>query len=333
MDIKKFRDRTFPIYRDILEGRAEPPPLSELDSMIFEKGMPKILITNVIEYFAAHWRDTEEMLNNIPNAAPPFGMCWMEGLLPERGFDITAEGPTHVGASYVGIDIANPDTRQTDRQEPGLTEWERQLFEKVEYREDNLRWITHFVGALKPPERLGYPNSWAPVSHLVSLVNADGSLETSTISTFGMFTDDYAEEATKKLKNEMNIIRLFLIIPPVLAISFLHCKNVELVEQTHLFHKDSRESASRLKKKSKLAKVRYHMLTVDPVKKVLSGEGKIQDVGMQKALHICRGHFKDYREHGLFGKYKGIYWWDQSLRGSKERGVMIKDYKELAPKQ
>jgi hypothetical protein len=68
------------------------------------------------------------------------------------------------------------------------------------------------------------------------------------------------------------------------------------------------------------------------MKKVLETEGDIQHNGIAKALHICRGHFKDYRNSaGLFGKYKGLYWWDMHTRGTEKAGVVIKDYRVKAP--
>ena len=44
-------------------------------------------------------------------------------------------------------------------------------------------------------------------------------------------------------------------------------------------------------------------------------------------LHFTRGHFKTYTEEDpLFGKHVGTYWWGAHLRGSKERGVVEKEY-------
>lgn len=337
MDVKKFRDRTFPIYRDMVDGRVREAPASDVRQMVFQKGIPKILITNVIEYFADNWRDASDMLNNPPNAAPPFNICWLEGRIPEYGYGITAEGGCYIAAMFLGFDIMNPG-EDSERTEPGLTDAEKQLFEQYKRPDvpfdawEDVRWITHFVGAIKPPEELGYHETWAPTFHMVHLVKEDGKIAAGVVQGFGVFSDGYLDSMEPEERNEHNIIHLFSVVPPMLAISFLHCKNVELVEQEHTFHLDKRASSGRLKKKSKMAKVRYHMLTVEPIRKILATEGQIERHGMQKALHICRGHFKDYREHGLFGKHKGIYWWNQQLRGSQDRGVMIKDYKELAPK-
>ena len=56
-------------------------------------------------------------------------------------------------------------------------------------------------------------------------------------------------------------------------------------------------------------------------------------VGAKKALHICRGHFKDFRksENGLFGKHKDLYWWESQVRGNAKEGVVFSDYEVKSP--
>jgi len=49
--------------------------------------------------------------------------------------------------------------------------------------------------------------------------------------------------------------------------------------------------------------------------------------GYAKRMHTCRGHFKNYTEKGLFNKFKGIYWWNNHLKGSELLGKIQKDYK------
>ncbi len=96
---------------------------------------------------------------------------------------------------------------------------------------------------------------------------------------------------------------LFLYVAPaLLAISFLHCKNVEItvdVPPTPLSPKHTKRYGRPL--------IRYHVLNIRPMRTILRKEGKIETEGLEKALHICRGHFKDYRTEGFFGKYKGIF--------------------------
>ena len=50
-----------------------------------------------------------------------------------------------------------------------------------------------------------------------------------------------------------------------------------------------------------------------------------------KRLHKKRGHMKDYRKgKGLFGRYKGVWYWGPTLAGSEEEGVVVSDY-EVRP--
>lgn len=127
---------------------------------------------------------------------------------------------------------------------------------------------------------------------------------------------------------EANHLRLMkLLFPALLTISFLHCKNVEYVPS---FSPAKVHKAYERKHKSPM--VRFHVLNITPMKKVLRKEGDIEHNGLKNALHICRGHFKDYRKRGLFGKIKGVFWWDSFIRGSAESGVTLKDYDVNAPK-
>ena len=62
--------------------------------------------------------------------------------------------------------------------------------------------------------------------------------------------------------------------------------------------------------------------------KILKEQGECETKGLQYALHICRGHFKDFSQSkGLFSRNKGLFWWDPQVRGNREIGGVIKDYK------
>jgi hypothetical protein len=112
------------------------------------------------------------------------------------------------------------------------------------------------------------------------------------------------------------------------TVSFMHCKNVvqRVVAPPPKLSKRHKERHGR-------PLFSYRVLEIEPMKQVLRTEGRSEEVGLAKALHICRGHFKDYRERGLFGRNKGLYWWDQHVRGSIEAGIAAKDYSVKAPEQ
>lgn len=117
------------------------------------------------------------------------------------------------------------------------------------------------------------------------------------------------------------------IHPALLAIALMHCKNVEILA-TELEVKLSQAHAKRHGRPL----VRFHTLNITPMKEVLKREGRAEETGLRLALHICRGHFKDYRGGaGLFGRLQGLFWWDAHVRGSLKEGVVVKDYSVNRP--
>jgi hypothetical protein len=121
----------------------------------------------------------------------------------------------------------------------------------------------------------------------------------------------------------------WFIYPALLALSFMHCKNVELkttIPPVPLSKKYQKKTGRPL--------VRYKILEIEPMKKVLRTEGQSETLSLKHALHICRGHFKDYSKGGgLFGKYKGFYWWESYVRGDPDQGVVVKDYNVKPPSE
>jgi hypothetical protein len=106
--------------------------------------------------------------------------------------------------------------------------------------------------------------------------------------------------------------------PVWFALSLMHCRNVTVREPV-LFRQQRRQA-------EREGGVRFKVLSIAPALNVLREEGQVETVGLKQALHICRGHFKDYTEKGLFGKNKGIFWWNHHSRGDMENGVILKDY-------
>jgi hypothetical protein len=112
-------------------------------------------------------------------------------------------------------------------------------------------------------------------------------------------------------------------LPTLFGVSLLHCKNVEMVER-----KTSAETNKYRKRKGKRPLIEFKTLMIDSARKILKYEGESNKIGLKRALHICRGHFRDYREgRGLFGRYKGLYWVPMHTRGDEKVGIIEKDYK------
>jgi len=117
--------------------------------------------------------------------------------------------------------------------------------------------------------------------------------------------------------------------PFCFALLFMHCKNVARIE-----HVPPPKLAKRNLERGKPFMLKYQTLEIEPLKQILKTEGKIDSVGLERALHICRGHFAHYDESGkgLFGRGQfGDFWIPAHVRGTEKTGVVISDYSVQAP--
>lgn len=112
-----------------------------------------------------------------------------------------------------------------------------------------------------------------------------------------------------------------LVSPALLAVCFLHCRNVS---QRVVAHDPGIDRARARRGRRPLT--RYKVLRIEPMTEVLTTEGDAIGDGLAHALHICRGHFKTYQERPLFGKLRGTWWWTDHVRGAIEAGILDKDY-------
>lgn len=109
---------------------------------------------------------------------------------------------------------------------------------------------------------------------------------------------------------------------PLMSLCFLHAKNVAVKKsEAPTVHQ------MRAWRKKDKPFFRYHTITIHgQATRAIGGHGG--HTGAHHAVHICRGHFKRFTpEKPLLGKHVGIYWWPMMLRGSKEEGVVVKDYR------
>lgn len=58
----------------------------------------------------------------------------------------------------------------------------------------------------------------------------------------------------------------------------------------------------------------------------LNTQAMVKEASESRALHTVAGHYADYREKGLFGRYKGIFWIPAHIRGAEDCGQIVKTY-------
>ena len=128
---------------------------------------------------------------------------------------------------------------------------------------------------------------------------------------------------------------LSAVLPVLMALSFLNCRNVSTIEEAPS-DRLSRAYQKRQRKRGWEAPclTRYHTLQIDPQGEGIRSTQERRNTGRAQALHIAHGHFKDYSKgKGLFGRNHGTYWWPSVVRGNPVRGEVRKDYRIRAPRQ
>jgi hypothetical protein len=118
-----------------------------------------------------------------------------------------------------------------------------------------------------------------------------------------------------------------LLKPLLLAISFMHCKNVERIAN-YPSPKLNKKRVSR-----NLPPIcKFHTLHIEPMKKIIQQavdayRGVRGKTDIKMALHRVRGHFKTYTaDKPLLGHAVGSWFWASQARGTKKRGVVVKEY-------
>lgn len=159
-------------------------------------------------------------------------------------------------------------------------------------------------------------------------LDPDGKLwGTARQSLDGMWTLKGPEYDGIEVEGTFKTTRLHHVLG--MALSFLNTKYVETIDNPpppKLSKKHERHYGRPL--------VTYKTIKVNPMSKRYAdtGDDEPSEGGIPSRLHICRGHFKDFRHGaGLFGKYRDIFWWDQHLRGDVHEGVVVNDYEVQAP--
>jgi len=272
-------------------------PLSELE------GIPVIAADDVGLYVSAMEEGTE-FSDIVASMAPPFDQFFIEFQRVPNQLGLHAWG-VHFRAVSNPEDIAEGHPRKDDDHYP--------------------RWVYLIETYLE--KRKGEPCGPANL-HLCGLADdgtwfrhSDGKLYWE--GGFPSMTGEPPKEA----RQEWNAINAQLIFPALMALSFMHCKNVTL-ETVAPSEKLSRS----YRKRHGRPLVSYGQLRIDPIRKVLEQQRKGVGGSLRKALHLCRAHFKTFTADApLLGHATGTYWWSPQIRGARSAGVVLKDYRVEAP--
>jgi len=122
------------------------------------------------------------------------------------------------------------------------------------------------------------------------------------------------EQIDSALKENVDEVYIFIY-----ALLLLNCKNIGTVD----IYPDKKLNVKR-RTRGKLQLFKYKELYLSFKNYKTDKKESLRKI--EHCLHFCRGHFKEFKDKPLFGKYIGLYWWNPHLRGKKERGFVHKDY-------
>jgi len=252
--------------------------------------LPVLLIDNVADYYYTasdqeHW----SVDRDFPNLAPPFPAFWCEHKMP-RTIHSKECGDTKMNPliqhGRVGILVHGLTPEQfTAVDIPANGHW--------------VLWCELFVD-------YGFRDRPIEGPHGSMFLCLDEQGAVIGAPWMQSYADAGYEDVMKSFMTWLH--------PTLLAISFLHCKNVR-VEDNQVPKPLAKKYRERHRGVQPTA---YKTLVIEPLKQILRTEGKSGEHGLAKAMHICRGHFRDYRQgRGLFGKYKQLVWTPMTVRGTK----------------
>lgn len=322
-----------------IQETQRPAPM--LDNLIVVDGTP------VSDYFYTgtpqeHWN----LLSDFPNIALPWDACFVEFRAPryiqseEHGeVQWPATAAQSWGFQCFAISKSDPDystvinefastlspTEQFAGSVPSPTpeSW-RTALQKAAWFVQVLTYHEHHKGAVLGP-------TWSltfPVTDngrlLPNPLDPSTPLIYQQVLEFHPLWQAMKEDAELFSLEQSRITTLFDTL--LLVFCFCHCKNVgqDLVNPPPKLSKRHSERHG-------VPLHQYYTLKIEPMTRILQTEGRAETQGLRRALHICRGHFKDYTQHGLFGRSKGLYWWPMHVRGTSAQGKVMKDYRVYPP--
>jgi hypothetical protein len=286
---KEFQRRL--LATSALTRAGEPVAIKRFDTKALD-GVPIFAADDVGLYISSLPIDTD-MTDVVAGMAPPFDKFFIEFQGVPNGMDMSAWG-----ALIETID--DPDEMLSAEGAEEKPRWELRLDTFLE-REKGKPFgpaARHYAGLAEDGTWFRHANG--------ALWWAGGPVELSKKPP---------DEAMQSFGNSIGQ----LLFPVLLTISFLHCKNVKIKAK-----KPPKKLSRKHYKKRGRDLVRYHVLDVEPIRRVIEQYRTGSREDLRRALHICRGHFKTFTD---------TYYWAPQVRGSKDSGVVLKDYRVHAPSE
>lgn len=291
------------------------------ETLALLEGATIIQADNVADYFLAYKSDWGSAFD-FPNVMPPFERVFIEFGLRGAADGLPEALRPVVETQRIGIYLRRFDLRAEDAPQVDA-DLEKHIHTAgmrwmVEARECNeiMGQVTLFNGN-RP-----WLSKWIyGVTETGGIVTRpDGRPDIETVGTH--MGDLRAAGLPTERSQTTDQMGLYVAL---LALSFLHCKNVTLEANVPL-----RQPGKRNRRAATKPAVTYHTIKIQAMTQQRGGTAGGQHA--KPAVHIRRGHFKTYTDAApLFGRLTGTYWWEAAAVGSGERRIEA-DYEVKPPK-
>lgn len=278
----------------------------------FLKSAQCIEASNIARFFEQSYTTTPEQFagfqKDLKCLAPPFRSFFVEW---EKPFGIP------IGLRMGVLFLACPPELAADTARAILGKNAHATPRQIQkYRDQyNPKWIYLTFDFVEFPnkEQLNVSGLRGPFHIGVTAVAEDGALH-----------DFWLSHGTSAISQRESMQLGLASLVAWTAIAMMNCDNIDTVEHT------TPEPFNRARtRRGKLPLVSYRTIQVNvdktPASIAAAQLPSVDEFGV--ARHQKRGHMKDYRKgNGLFGKYKGLWYWGSTIAGSAEAGVVVADY-------
>ncbi len=278
-------------------------PHGDCNMMPWEKA-PKALDRDVqpisLQPVVEHYGVGPGEVNNIPFGAP-FSHSWMEWQLLS-GF---CEKSEVQGPAFLAVDLI--DVQESD---PNYSLIVGSCFSTAAFLPRERRFPLHTCAtfAFHRPRVL-------ELGARVPIATEKNPKTLETLESCGLELRLIGNRQDSPLEIQWAVCQIILFA--WWALILMTCKNADFRE----VHPSTRMEKAKIDP----ARVVYRELVVKPAPGQRS-VGTPRDDVRGTALHIVRGHFKDYTEHPLFGQHRGRYWWAPHTAGDVNFGTVLKSY-------
>lgn len=247
---------------------------------------------------------------SLDRVMPPFPGCIFEFQAGEREFIVTGEEEREDVFEYKDAAVVL-ETVQVDV--------ETKIWLDKAYPGNNVAWsvtVDWFLSDYMHRDEIGHSSA-----HPYFFINRDGSL----LNIDGRLVAFCSSLSFQGLAEMIAIS----VLPVLFAINLMHCKNVTLDSVTTPLPLSMKKSKRRkqIEERKKHPAFERHVVVIRD-RKGRTVQSGLREEGLQRRLHIVRGHFRTYSQAApLFGRIAGRFWIPAHLAGFASEGVIDSDYR------